>query len=151
MNGMNRVKFPMLVGLVAAVLLSTAPPCAAQHCGGPCEVPRPAGPPVSPNPRFTLVPGKEKTSWRYLHNFIWTEDGVQKFRLEKTLSSPQMITFGYRRIFVSPAGNGFLVTGNAYARGDKFLLSGRTHAGKAPLFVFCDPRGTPIVEVRLKQ
>ena len=141
----------MLSGLIAAVLLSAAPSTAGQHCGGPCEVPRPAAPPASPNLRFKLGQGKEKTNWRYLHNFIWTVDGVEKFRLEKTLSSPQMIAFGYRRIFVSPAGNGFLVTGNAYARGRKFLLSGKTHAGTAPLFVFCDPRGTPIVEVRLQQ
>ena len=145
---MRRTMFaPLLV--VVAILLG--PPALAQHCGGPCEVPRPAGPPISLNPKFKLVAGKEKNNWRYLHNFIWTEDGVQKFKLEETLSSPQMIAFGYRRIFVSPAGNGFLVTGNGYANDDKFLLSGRTHANKIPLFVFCDPRGTPIVEVPLQQ
>ena len=138
-------------GLLVVVPLSIGTPSAAQHCGGPCEVPRPAGPPISANPRFTLVPGKEKSSWRYLHNFIWTEDGEQKSSLYKTLSSPQMIAFGYRRIFVSPAGNGFLVTGNAYARGDNFLLSGRTHARIAPLFVFCSEEGTPLVEVSLRE
>jgi hypothetical protein len=49
-------------------------------------------------------------------------------------------------MFVSPSGNGFLVTGNPYAIADR--LSGR----QPPLFVFCDPRGsvlaeTPLVEI----
>ena len=148
---MRRTMFAPLFVIVVIVVVLLGMPAIAQHCGGPCEVPRPAGPPISPNPKFKLVAGKEKNNWRYLHNFIWTEDGVQKFKLEETLSSPQMIAFGYRRIFVSPAGNGFLVTGNAYAIGNKFLLSGRTHANKVPLFVFCDSRGTPIVEVLLQE
>lgn len=112
---------------------------AAQHCGGPCEVPRGADP-VSADPKYVLVAGREKENWRYLWNWIWTEDGVEKHRLEKSLSSPPLRDFGYRRMFVSSAGNGFLVTGNAYAK-----------AEKPPLFVFCDPEGTVLVEISLER
>lgn len=112
---------------------------AAQHCGGPCEVPRGADP-VSADPKYALAAGKEKANWRYLHNWIWTEDGVEKHRLEATLGAAPCGDFGYRRMFVSPAGNGFLVTGNPYVR-----------SKAPPLLVFCDPEGNRLVEVSLER
>ena len=130
------------VALTLCAIVLAAVDARAQHCGGPCEVPRPAGPPVSPNPRFTLSEGAERADWRYLHNFYWTEDGEPLFQLEQTLSSPDLI-FGQRRIFLSPAGNGFLVTGNPYVESP----------GTPPdpsLFVFCRRDGTPLVRVRLE-
>ncbi len=92
-------------------LVLIAPGVRAQHCGGPCEVPRGADP-VSADPKYALTMGKEKANWRYLFNWIWTENGEKKHRLEKVLGAPPLRDFGYRRMFVSPAGNGFLVTGN---------------------------------------
>lgn len=130
------------IPLTLVALLLAGVDALAQHCGGPCEVPRPAAPAVSPNPRFTLTEGEEKADWRYLHNYVWTEDGEPLYRLEETLSSPPLI-FAQRRIFLSPAGNGFLVTGNPY------LESGRTAADPS-LFVFCRRDGEPLVRVSLR-
>lgn len=129
--------------LHASSLLAIAAMAAAQHCGGPCEVPRGAEP-VSASTKYTLSEGIEKSNWRYLFNWYWTEDGVQKHALEAVLGSPPLRDFAYRRMFVSPAGNGFLVTGNPYAA---TRLEGR----EPPLFVFCDPEGKRLVEVPLRR
>ena len=115
-------------------------PASAQHCGGPCEVPRPAGPVISLNPRFSLTPGEEKANWKYLDNYHWTVDGEPKANLFETLSSP-MATFASRRIFVSPAGNGFLVSGNPYSKEFRRGIGGEA-AAQTRLFVFCDDRVT---------
>ena len=104
----------------------------AQHCGGPCEVPRGADP-VSADPKYALTAGKERADWRYLWNWVWTEDGVEKHRLEQVFRAPPLCGFGYRRVFVSPAGNGFLVTGNPYA--GKYQT-----CREAPLFRWSDCR-----------
>jgi hypothetical protein len=85
----------------------------------------------------------ETASWRYLFNWHWTEDGVQTHSLEAALGAPPLRDFAYRRMFVSPSGNGFLVTGNAYARAQD--LGDR----QPPLFVFCDPRGNALAEISL--
>jgi hypothetical protein len=128
---------PMLTNLFLG-LLSFAP----QDCGGPCEVPRGADP-VSADARYSLTPGPEKANWRYLFNWIWTENGEAKYRLEEALREPPLRDFGYRRMFVSPAGNGLLVTGNPY--------SSRLRVGKAaPLFVFCDPKGKILVDLPME-
>lgn len=111
---------------------------AAQHCGGPCEVPRGADP--VDGGRFSLTAGPEKGNWRYLFNWVWTEDGNPLHRVEGTLGDEPCVSFGYRRMFASPAGNGFLVTGNGY-----------TKAEAPPLFVFCDPRGSRLLEVPLPE
>ncbi len=57
----------------------------AQHCGGPCEVPRGADP-VSANPKYALTAGKERQNWRYLWHWISTEDGKQKYRMENPVA-----------------------------------------------------------------
>ena len=114
-----------------------------QHCGGPCEVPRGVDP-VSTNPRYSLSEGIERATWRYLFNWFWTVNGEQKFRVESSLSSLPARDFGFRRMFVSPSGNGFLVTGNPYA--------GKYLKGKEPpLFVFFDPEGRQLSELSLFQ
>jgi hypothetical protein len=124
---------------VLSSFLATVALARAQHCGGPCEVPR--GPdPVAIDPRYTLTPGPERANWRYLHNWLWTENGTPKHRLEEVLRAAPCRSFGYRRMFVSPAGNGFLVTGNAYAAA---WLEGNA----PPLFVFCAPDGSRAAEV----
>jgi hypothetical protein len=110
----------------------------AQHCGGSCEVRRGA-PPVSPNPKYGLVEGKEKADWRYLFNWIWTEDGKELHRLEGALRADPCVHFGFRRMFVSPAGNGLLVSGNSYV----------ARITDPPLFVFLDPRGRLLTQVTL--
>ena len=115
----------------------------AQHCGGPCEVPRGADP-VSSNPRYTLSMGIEKDDWRYLFNWYWTVDGEQKFRVESALKSLPARNFGFRRMFVSPSGNGFLVTGNSYA--GKYL-----NGKEPPLFLFFAPEGKLLSERTLFQ
>lgn len=128
-------------------LIGFAAPAASQHCGGPCEIPRGADP-ISANPRFTLVMGKETDNWRYLFNWVWTQDGKPTHRLEDVLREPPFVGFGYRRMFVSPAGNGFLVTGNHYAKAWRKYESG----GYEPmLFVFCDPKGKRLVELPLER
>lgn len=128
-------------------LIGFAAPAASQHCGGPCEIPRGADP-ISANPRFTLVMGKETDNWRYLFNWVWTQDGKPTHRLEEVLREPPFVGFGYRRMFVSPAGNGFLVTGNHYAKTWRKYESG----GYEPmLFVFCDPKGNRLVELPLER
>jgi len=115
----------------------------AQHCGGPCEVPRGADP-VSANSTYTLSQGVETDNWRYLFNWFWTVNGEQKYRVEAALKSLPAGDFGFRRMFVSPSGNGFLVTGNSYA--------GKYLKGKEPpLFVFFDPEGKRISELSLFQ
>lgn len=108
---------------------------AAQHCGGPCEVPR-GDDPVAGG-KYSLTAGKEKDNWRYLFNWIWTDDGVPTYPVEGTLSR---LGFGYRRMFASPAGNGFVVTGNAYTKSEA-----------PPLLVFCDPQGNRLVEWTLPE
>lgn len=128
-------------------LIGFAAPAASQHCGGPCEIPRGADP-ISANPRFTLVMGKETDNWRYLFNWVWTQDGKPTHRLEEVLREPPFVGFGYRRMFVSPAGNGFLVTGNHYAKTWRKYESG----GYEPmLFVFSDPKGNRLVELPLER
>lgn len=136
---MPRLHHALATGWCAALLAAVAP---TQHCGGPCEVPR-GSDPESPNPRYALSEGVEVANWRYLFNWHWTEDGVQKHALEKLLGAPPCRDFAYRRMFVSPSGNGFLVTGNAYARADR--LGDR----QPPLFVFCDPRGNIVAKTSL--
>ncbi len=124
-------------------LICTSVPVQGQHCGGPCEIPRGADP-ISANPRFTLVLGEETGTWRW----AWTEDGKPTHRLEGVLSEPPFVGFGYRRMFVSPAGNGFLVTGNHYEKTWRSYKSG----GYEPmLFVFCDPKGKRLVELPLER
>jgi len=126
----------------AAFLLSLSI-AVAQHCGGPCEMTAVADP-VSPNPRYTLSPGvgRENVSWRI--DWHWTEGGYQKHSLAEAFGRPPLNGFAKRRVFVSPAGNGFLVTGNAYAAGHDRL------GGAAPeLFVFCDPQGNVLMEAPL--
>jgi hypothetical protein len=114
-----------------------------QHCGGPCEVPRGVDP-VSTNPRYTLSEGIEVANWRYLFNWFWTVNGEQQFRVESSLASLPARDFGFRRMFVSPSGNGFLVTGNPFA--------GQYLKGKEPpLFVFFDPEGKQLSVVSLFQ
>lgn len=91
---------------------------------------------------YSLTKGKERANWRYLFNWIWTERGEPKHRLETVLREPPLRDFGYRRMFVSPAGNGFLVTGNAYTPAYR--------AGtEAPLFVFCSPEGRILLDMSL--
>lgn len=131
----------MKTSIAVSFLCWSAAAASAQHCGGPCEIPRGAGP-VASNPRFTLSEGIETANWRYLFNWFWTEDGVQKHRLEAALGAPPLSDFGYRRMFVSPAGNGFLVTGNPYA-------GKRLHGREPPLFVFCDPEGHRLLDLSL--
>lgn len=142
------MKFKLLTNHLIIALILWAAPSWAQHCGGSCEVMRPAAPPVSLNPKFQLVAGKEKKNWAYLHNFIWTENGNQKHQLMKTLASPTLVAFGYRRIFVSPAGNGFLVAGNPYVNSHPRYGTGRI-AQKTPLFVFCNERGKILTQIDL--
>lgn len=121
----------VLAGVCLALITETAQ---AQHCGGPCEVPRSADP-VASNPKYTLSAGMESANWHYLFNWHWTEDGTQKHALADVLRAPPLGDFAYRRTFVSPSGNGFLVTGNAYSD------AGRRDGRDAPLFVFCSPAG----------
>lgn len=115
----------------------------AQHCGGPCEVPILVDP-VAPNPRYTLSQGVERADWEWLGNWHWTENGYQKHSLAEAFRNPPLNGFARRRVFVSPAGNGFLVTGNAYPAGDR-----RLGGGEPQLFVFCDPTGVPLREAPL--
>ncbi len=134
---------------ILSCLVGFALPAVAQHCGGPCLVPRGADP-ISANPRFTLVPGKEKDNWRYLFNWIWTEDGKPKHRLENVLNKAPLSGFGSRRMFISPDGNGFLVTGNAYAK-PRYQRRYDDESYQPMLFVFCDPTGKRLVELPLAQ
>ena len=129
--------------ILLIMLLARTANVTAQHCGGPCEVPRGADP-VSPNPMYTLSEGIEADNWRYLYNWFWTENGVQKHRVESSLRLLPARDFGYRRMFVSPSGNGFLVTGNAYA-------GIRRKGQEPPLFVFFDPMGNLLTELSLFQ
>lgn len=116
-----------------------------QHCGGPCEVPR-SVPPISHSFQYQLTAGTEVANWRYLFNWHWTVDGVQKYSLEKTLSQPPCRNFAFRRMFVSPAGNGVLVTGNPYVK------SHIQHAGKETcLFVFCAPDGEIVDRIPIEE
>ncbi|MDG1984985.1 MAG: hypothetical protein P8M11_10480 [Planctomycetota bacterium] len=131
----------------ACCLMVFAAPAAGQHCGGPCEVPRGADP-ISVNPRFRLVMGEEKENWRYLFNWVWTQDGTPTHRLEGVLKKPPFLGFGYRRMFVSPAGNGFLVTGNPYA---KAYVAHEPGGFEPMLFIFCDPKGQRLVELPLER
>ena len=143
---MKRLRYPVMkqrLTILSATFLLLTSVAVSQHCGGPCEVPRGADP-VSPNPRYTLTEGPESANWRYLFNWFWTENGKPLHRVEKTLKALPCRDFGYRRMFVSPAGNGFLVTGNAYTQ--------RKSQGKEPpLFVFCSPKGRRLVTVGLKE
>ena len=142
------MKFGTLTTPLIFALILWAAPALGQHCGGSCEVMRPAAPPVSLNPKFQLVAGKEKKNWAYLHNFIWTENGNHKHPLMETLASPPLVAFGYRRIFVSPAGNGFLVTGNPYVESHPRYGTGRM-AQKTPLFIFCNEQGKTLTQIDL--
>ncbi len=116
----------------------------AQHCGGPCEVARIIDP-VTFNPRYSISEGVERSNWRWMHNWYWTEHGVQRHHLEPMFQAPPLRDFARRFVFVSPSGNGFLVTGNPYADASK--LEGR----EPPLIVFCDPQGKRLAEVMLTQ
>lgn len=127
--------------LIAAILGGGV--AIAQHCGGPCEVPR-GDDPRSSNPKYTLSEGVEKANWRYLFNWYWTEDGEQIHRVESVLKEPPCGSFGYRRMFPSPSGNGFLVTGNPYS------ADYRREGTQPPLFVFCSPEGKRLTEVYLQ-
>lgn len=130
--------------------LATVHVVCAQHCGGPCEVPRPAAPPQSINSRLSLEPGLDRANWAYLNDFIWTVDGEPRHQLRESLSAPQMMAFGRRFIFVSPGGNGFLVTGNPYT--ERSVPARRIGMGyDAPLFVFCDERGGVVTEVTVRE
>ena len=115
----------------------------AQHCGGPCEIPRGANP-VAASAKYGLTAGKSTKPWQYLFNWVWTEDNKAKHSLEAVLSKQPLRDFGYRRMFVSPAGNGVLVTGNAYS-------SKHSAKATAPLFVFLSPTGDRLVEIPLKR
>jgi len=132
------MRFEHLRLVSIGVLLSS--PLAAQHCGDICEVPRLLDP-VSPVPAYTLSPGVETASWRWLSNWWWTENGVQKHGLEQAFAVSPLRDFARRQVFVSPAGNGFLVTGNSYTNRSREI------GEEPPLFVFCDPNfGVNIVD-----
>jgi hypothetical protein len=127
-----------LAAAACAALLAVV--ARSQHCGGPCEVQR-GSDPESPHPRYTLSAGMEAANWRYLFNWHWTEDGVQKHALEHVFRAPPLCDFAYRRMFTSPSGNGFLVTGNPYVKPNQKADR------QPPLFVFCAPRGEVLVEI----
>lgn len=134
----------MHLDLVRLALLgiSTAAIVPAQHCGGICERPWITDP-VCPNPVYTLSEGTGGHPWQA--DWYWTEHGEQKHELAAAFGKPPLLDFGRRQVFVSPAGNGFLVTGNPYAVADR--LTGRD----PPLLVFCSPTGQQLAEYSLPQ
>lgn len=116
--------------LLLAILGAQTATCTlrAQHCGGPCEVMRGAKP--RPNGKYSL------TTWHW----AWQENNRTVHKLKALRKKVYAAGFGYHRAFPSPAGNGFLVTGNPYS-------FRRAQKANPSLFVFYSPRGKSLLDL----
>ena len=136
--------------LLLLAMMSSPLIASDQHCGGPCEHPRSADP-ISANPRFQLSFVRDKKADGSLHfHWDWMVDGEAAVDLGRFLYKPPLTGFGYSRIFLSPAGNGFLVTGNPYTE-QKFGYRLRPGSLQPPLFAFFDAKGEQLVDIPLRQ